>query len=160
MEVREMESSPSSWGRRRLFIGGDKIWLLEADFCAAWKFRQQKEVPDPRSSGQVPARFRDTQRVCTTQLYPGSFPDLPVPGSFGHPRSSVLNRNMPLRFSDQCEKVSWFPGCFYDAPPLNSAAVPRTQEIRKLYGTSSFIEHTTFPFSNKRGNNHPCFTLT
>ena len=126
---------------------------LEADFCAARKFRRRTEVPDLGSSGQVSARFRARQRVCTTQLYPGScrnrglkfrrpevladpevpgdgsygdvpgyterlhekcsfsgypgsFPDLPVPRNSGCPGSSGLNRNMPLGFLDQCEKVS------------------------------------------------------
>ena len=99
------------------------------------------EVPVPRSfgwrkfrpgSGEVPGYTERSHEKCSFSGYPGSFPDLPVPGSSGRPGSSGLNRNMTLRFSDQCEKVSWFPGCFYDAPPLNSAAALRTQEIRKL----------------------------
>ena len=98
------------------------------------------EVPGDGSSGEVPGYTERLHEKCSFSGYPGSFPDLPVPGSSG------LNRNMTLRFSDQCEKVSWFPGCFYDAPPLNSAAALRTQEIRKHHGTLLFLGTPLFLF--------------
>jgi len=40
-----MESSSSSWGRRRLLIGEAPNPTVGADFCVARKFRREAEVP-------------------------------------------------------------------------------------------------------------------